>query len=75
MQEGRRGALHVLVSGTAMTVERGDRTYDCNLVAGGVAVHATSAAGTLLPASEVLRVAVPAGAYGVSRVPGATIAG
>ena len=74
MSEARNPALHVLLSGTAMTVERGDRSYDCNLV-GTRSSCAESTTGSILPASEVLRVAVAAGAYDVSRSPALSIAG
>ena len=74
MREGRTPSLHVLYSGTAMTVERGNRTYVCNLVADRSSCDATPG-GRALPASEVLRVAVSTGAYAVSRLPTWRIAG
>ena len=74
MSEARNSAVHVLISGSAMTVERGNREFDCNLVGERVACH-ESTTGRLLPASTVLRVAVSVGAYEVSPRPSATIAG
>ena len=74
MREGRTPALHVLYSGTAMTVERGKQTYVCNLVDDRSSCEATPG-GRALPASEVLRVAVSVGAYAVRRLPGQVIAG
>ena len=52
-----------------MTIEQGDRAYDCNLVGRPVRRARESTAGAALPASEVLRVAVAAGAYDVVRRP------
>ena len=60
MQEARDPSLHVLRSGSAMTVDQGRRSYDCNLVDGRPACT-ESAAGTALPPSEVFRVAVSVG--------------
>jgi hypothetical protein len=74
MREGRTPSLHVLYSGTAMTVERGNQTYVCNLVADRSSCDETPG-GPTLPASEVLRVAVSVGAYAVRRLPGQVIAG
>jgi hypothetical protein len=74
MSEARNASIHVLISGSAMTVERGNREFDCNLLGERVACH-ESATGRVLPASTVLRVAVSVGAYDVSRGPSATIAG
>ena len=74
MREGRAARLHVLISGTAMSIDSPTRTYDCTLVGAQSACRETSAARTL-PESEVLRVAVAAGAYGVTRLPATTIAG
>jgi len=73
MREGRKNSLHVLMSGSAMTVERGNRTFECNLVTGQSSCHATPG-GRSLPASEVLRVAVAVGAYDVTVLPSETIA-
>jgi hypothetical protein len=73
MREGRTQSLHVLSSGSAMTVERGNHTYVCNLVEDRSSCDATPG-GRALPASEVLRVAVSAGAYAVSRRPTRVIA-
>ena len=74
LSEARNGLTHVLVSGAAMTVERNGRVYDCNLVDDHASCH-VSTRGRVLPASQVLRVAVAAGAYTVSRGPSTTIAG
>jgi hypothetical protein len=74
MREGRTPALHVLASGTAMTVERGNHTYVCNLVNDRSSCDPTPGS-RALPPSEVLRVAIAVGAYGVSRLPARTIAG
>jgi hypothetical protein len=74
MREGRTPSLHVLYSGSAMTVERGNQTYVCNLVDDHSSCDATPG-GRALPASEVLRVAVSVGAYAVHRLPGRVIAG
>jgi hypothetical protein len=74
MREGRTPALHVLYSGTAMTVDRGSQTYVCNLVDDRSSCDATPG-GRALPASEVLRVAVSVGAYAVRRLPERLISG
>lgn len=74
MREGRNARVHVLLSGSAMTVQRGDRTFECNLVSEASSCHATPG-GSSLPGSEVLRVAVSTGAYGVSRRASETVAG
>jgi len=74
MQEGRSPELHVLAAGSAMTIQGPTRTYSCTLVDTGSACH-QQATGRTLPESEVLRVAIAAGAYGVTRQAGATIAG
>lgn len=74
MQEARSPSLHMLHSGSAMTVDKGDRSYDCNLAGAGYDCT-TSIAGTTLPASEVVRVAVSAGAYDVTTASTASIAG
>lgn len=74
MSEARNPSLHVLISGTAMTVERGGRVYDCNLVSDRSSCR-ESTVGRVLPASAVLRVAVSVGAYDVSRRPSTTVAG
>ena len=74
MQEGRSPQLHVLTAGSAMTIETRTRAYTCTLVETGSACHETTP-GLTLPESEVLRVAIAAGAYGVTRQAGATIAG
>lgn len=74
LSEARNGLMHVLVSGAAMTVERNGRVYDCNLVDDRASCH-VSTRGRVIPASQVLRVAVAAGAYTVSRGPSTTMAG
>ena len=74
LTEARAGSRHVLVSGSAMTIERGDRAEECNLVSGQSTCHTTTRTGAV-PASEVLRVAVDAGAYAVTRQPARTVAG
>jgi hypothetical protein len=74
MQEARSPAMHVLLAGTSMSVVEGDRSYDCT-VADDRPACTESAAGTSLPPSEVLRVAVATGAYSVTAAPDATIAG
>jgi hypothetical protein len=73
-REGRSTALHVVVSGTTMTIERRRRSYACTLVGTRYGCK-ESTVGVTLPASEVLRVAVAIGAYDVIRQPDATIAG
>ena len=73
-REGRSTTLHVVVSGTTMTIERRRRSYDCSLVGKRFGCE-ESTAGSTLPASEVLRVAVAIGAYDVVRQPDVTIAG
>jgi hypothetical protein len=74
MQEGRSPTLHVLTAGSAMTIESPTRTYSCTIVGNRSACHAATT-GRTLPESEVLRVAIAAGAYGVTRRAGTTIAG
>src|SRR5690348_4004613 len=74
MSEGRTAGLHVLTAGSAMTIESPTHTYDCTIV-GARSACDEDATGRVLPESEVLRVAIAAGAYGVSRTPGSTIAG
>lgn len=74
MREGRTPELHVLMAGTSMTIESPKGAFDCTLIE--VRTGCTgSDSSQVLPESEVLRVAVNAGAYGVSRLPGRTIAG
>jgi hypothetical protein len=72
--EGRSASWHVVSQGAAMTIERGNRTYTCALIGdrSGCTKTADHAA---LPESEVVRVAVAAGAYDVVRMQDATIAG
>ena len=74
MHEGRVPSLRVLTSGTSMTVEKRAEHFDCNLV-GERSECSPTATGRVLPPSEVLRVSVAAGAYGVERRPAETIAG
>ena len=74
MQEARDPVMHVLRSGSSMTVQRAGRNYDCNLVEGR-SVCTEVGSGAVLPASEVLRVAIAAGAYDVTRLPDTVIAG
>ncbi len=73
MQEGRSSTLHVLVSGSSLTLERGSRVYECNLVEDRS--QCTPPTGRSLPAWAVLRIAVNAGAYGVRRTSGETVIG
>jgi hypothetical protein len=74
MREARNDELHVLISGSSMTFETPDRSYDCTLVDARAACQVSESA-PALPESEVLRVAVNAGVYGVSRRPDRTVAG
>jgi hypothetical protein len=74
LTEARTPTRHVLVGGSAMTVERGDRIDECSLVGARSSCHTSLRTG-VVPASEVLRVAIDAGAYDVSRAPSATIGG
>jgi len=64
MQEARDPSLHVLRAGSAMTIDKDGRSYDCNLVAAQFACT-EAGAGPVLAPSEVLRVAVSVGAYTV----------
>ena len=72
--EGRSSSWHVVITATAMTLERGARSYVCDLVGNQSECKKASSAAAL-PESEVVRVAVAAGAYNVVRRPDATIAG
>ena len=74
MQEGRAERLHVLVSGSSLTLESGPRAYECNRVEDR-SECTPSETGRSLPAWAVLRVAVNVGAYGVRRESGETIDG
>jgi hypothetical protein len=74
MREGRTPALHVLMAGTSMRIESPHRAYDCTLLEAHAGCTASDSA-QVLPESEVLRVAVNTGVYGVSRLPGRTFAG
>jgi hypothetical protein len=74
MQEARNPSLHVLLSGPSMTIETRTRSYDCNLVAGRWPCTG-SVSSHVLPASEVMRVALAAGWYRVTRTANVTVAG
>jgi hypothetical protein len=74
MQEARDRSVHVLRAGSAMTIDKGDHHYDCNLTGAEFACTGTGAGPVLAP-SEVLRVAVSVGAYHVNEAAPATIAG
>ncbi len=73
-QEARDPSIHVLRSGSVMTVDKGDHSYDCNLT-GTQFACTESATATALAASEVLRVAVSVGAYHVTVASPIIIAG
>jgi hypothetical protein len=64
-QEARDPSIHVLRSGSTMTVDKGAHSYDCNLT-GTQFACTESATGTTLAPSDVLTVAVAAGAYDVT---------
>jgi hypothetical protein len=72
--EGRSASWHVVSQGTAMTIERGNLTYTCARL-GARSGCSKTADHAALPESEVVRVAVGAGAYDVVRTRDATIAG
>jgi hypothetical protein len=74
MSEGRSPTLHVVITGSSMTIDRSNGSYDCAVVGARTGCERTSRRPSL-PASEVLRVAVSLGAYDVVREPGKTIAG
>jgi hypothetical protein len=74
MREARNDDLHVLIAGSSMTIESPKRSYDCTLVEVRVGCRESDST-QVLPESEVLRVAVNAHAYGVSRLPDRAIAG
>ncbi len=74
LQEARRAAVHVVIAGASMTVERSGGSVDCNLVAGRSQCIESGGARDLAP-SAVLRVAIGTGAYAVSRLPDAVVAG
>ena len=74
MREARNDDVHVLIAGASMTIDSPNGSYDCTLVevrTGCQEADRTQA----LPESEVLRVAVNAHGYGVSRLPDRAIAG
>lgn len=72
--EGRSGAWHVTITGTAMTLEHGDASSACDLIGNDYGCKKTPG-GRALPESTVVRVVVAAGAYDVVRRPDTTIAG
>jgi hypothetical protein len=72
--EGRSSSWHVIVSGSTMTIERGDRSYQCDVIDARAGCQREPTA-RALPASEVVRVAVATGAYDVVEQPAETIAG
>ena len=74
MSEGRSSTLHVVITGSSMTIDRSNGSYDCEIVGKRAGCERTGV-GATLPASEVLRVAVSLGAYNVVRLPDVTIAG
>jgi hypothetical protein len=74
MREARNDELHVLIAGTSMTFETPTRAYDCTLLDLRTGCHEVDRT-QQLPEFEVLRVAVNTGLYGVSPLPGRTIAG
>jgi hypothetical protein len=74
MREARNEELHVLTAGTSMKFETPNRAYDCTLVDARAACHEVDRTREL-PESEVLRVAVNTGVYGVSQLPNRTVAG
>ena len=73
-EEGRSGTWHVVITGTAMSFERGRASYACVLIRGSYGCKETPG-GRALPESTVVRVVVAAGAYDVTRRPDTTIAG
>ena len=74
MREARNPVMHVLLSGSSMTVERGPRRYECNLVQGRSACTQVGGGAVLAP-SDVLRVAAATGAYDITRLPDGFFAG
>jgi len=72
--EGRSDTWHVVITGTAMSIEHGDETSSCDLVGAEYGCRKTPPRRTL-PESTVVRVVVDAGAYNVVRRPDTTIAG
>ena len=73
-EEGRSGAWHVVITGTAMTLEHGRASSACDLIGDTYGCRETPG-GRALPESTVVRVVVAAGAYDVTRRPDTTIAG
>jgi hypothetical protein len=72
--EGRSGGWHVVITGTAMTVEHGEESSSCDLVGAEYGCR-QQPRGRTLPESSVVQVVVDTGAYTVVRRPDATIAG
>jgi hypothetical protein len=73
-EEGRSGEWHVVVTGTAMTLEHGDKSSECDRAGDEYGCRAIPG-GRALPESAVVRVVVDSGAYNVVRRPDTTIAG
>jgi hypothetical protein len=74
MREARDDEQHVLIAGSSMTYDTPTRSYDCTLVDTRADCQVSERT-QALPESEVLRVAVNRGVYGVSPLPDRTIAG
>jgi hypothetical protein len=72
--EGRSGGWHVVITGTAMTVEHGEESSSCDLVGAEYGCR-QDASGRSLPESTVVQVVVDTGSYTVVRRPDTTIAG
>jgi hypothetical protein len=73
-EEGRSGAWHVVIAGTAMTLEHGRGSSACDLLGARYGCKPTPG-GRAVPESTVVRVVVAAGAYDVTGRPDARIAG
>jgi hypothetical protein len=73
-EEGRSGAWHVVISGTAMTLEHGRDSSACDVIGARYGCKRTPG-GRALAESTVVGVVVAAGAYDVTRRPDTTIAG
>jgi len=73
-EEGRSGGWHVIITGTAMTIEHGEESSSCDLVGAEYGCR-KDPGGRVLPESTVVRVVVDSGAYNVERLPDMTIAG
>ena len=74
MREARADDMRVLIAGSSMTFDNGERVYDCTLVDTRAECHASDRA-EVIPESEVLRTAVNTHVYGVSRLPNRIVAG